>query len=183
MNDLLFNRQTTWETLPEGIENPELVEYIKSMQNTITETNRKMFDTMSSIVDTSTGATTFVGLTDTPGAFTTAANQMVVVNAGSTGVGFTDTLNNIVTFATDAIVGGNFTVTGTSTFGNDIVVDSLSTLTGVVTMGTDATVGGALTMGSNINFGTNQAVDMVLHTTTEDPASPATGQIWFRSDV
>lgn len=183
MNDLLFNRQTTWETLPEGIENPELVEYIKSMQNTITETNRKMFDTMSSIVDTSTGATTFIGLTDVSNTYTTAASQMVVVNAASTGLEFTDTLSNVITFATDAIVNGNFVVTGTSTFGNDVIIASGLGVAGNFIAGTDAIVTGILTMSGNINFGTHQAVDMVLHTTTADPAAPATGQVWFRSDV
>ena len=53
----------------------------------------------------------------------------------------------------------------------------------VVFCGGDVLISGDVVFGENVNFNKHQALHLVIENRTADPNSPATGQIWYRTDL
>ena len=62
-------------------------------------------------------------------------------------------------------------------------ITEAQTITGVKTFSAKPVLSAGATLASDMDFAQNEATSLVIENRTSDPATPATGQIWFRTDV
>lgn len=115
--------------------------------------------------------------------FTHLPGQAVALDIGSYEM-------RALTFQSDQATGtAPFTVASTTvvTNLNADTVDALHIASLVQTSGTQSITGtktfATLAVSGDLDFNKNEALEMCLEVLTSDPGAPATGQIWFRSDL
>ena len=62
-------------------------------------------------------------------------------------------------------------------------ITEAQTISGVKTFSAKPVLSAGATLASDMDFAQNEATSLVIENRTSDPATPATGQIWFRTDV